>query len=225
MMRRRTDNRTRGQALVEFALTVPIAALVIFSVVVLGLYVFYQQQVTNVAREAARYAAIHSSTAACPTSSWREPQAPPSSYGGGLCDGVINPADPYPWPRMTEHARSYAWAVAPSLIHINACWSGYVPTGTTGYQADFPAVDPTTGTPNDFDQCTIDGVDPIADSASLDCRTRMTTAADDPASDIPGNQVTAYACFRWSPPLAGLLMIPSQITIRAVITEVIHRQQ
>jgi hypothetical protein len=218
-------DRRQGQALAEFALTVPIAVLVIFSIIVLGLYVFYQQQLTNVAREAARYAAIHSSTAACPTSSWRTPQAPPTSYGGGLCDGVINSADPYPWPRMTEQARSYAWGLAPTSVYINACWSGYVPTGTTGYQADFPAVDPATGTPNDFVQCTIDGVDPITNASGLDCRARMTTAADDPASDIPGNQVTAYACFRWSPPLAGVLLIPSQITMRAVITEVIHRQQ
>jgi hypothetical protein len=53
----------------------------------------------------------------------------------------------------------------------------------------------------------------------------MTTVTDDQASDKPGNQVTVYACFRWSPPLAGLLLIPSQVTMRAVITEVIQRQQ
>ncbi len=35
--------------------------------IVLGLGVFYQQELTNVAREAARYAAIHSATAQCPT--------------------------------------------------------------------------------------------------------------------------------------------------------------
>jgi hypothetical protein len=216
--------RQTGQALSEFAVTFPIALLVIVGVVVIGLYVFYQQQLTNVAREAARFAAIHSSTAACPTSSWREPQAPPSSYGGGLCDGVINPADPYPWPRMTEHARSYAWGLDPATVQVNACWSGYIPPGTTGYQADFPAVD-SAGVPNEFVQCTIDGIDPVTDAGSLDCRTGMTTYADDPASDIPGNQVTAYACFPWAPPLAGFLMIPSQVTMRAVVTEVIHRQQ
>ena len=42
---------------------------------------------------------------------------------------------------------------------------------------------------------------------------------------MPGNQVTAYACMQWSPPLAGFLLIPSSITMQAVITEVIHRQQ
>jgi len=34
-----------------------------------------------------------------------------------------------------------------------------------------------------------------------------------------------YACFIWRPPLAGVLMIPSQVTMKAVISEVIHRQQ
>jgi len=56
-----------GQGLVEFALVVPFAVMLIFGVISLGLWVFYQQQVTNVAREAARFAAIHSSTAICPT--------------------------------------------------------------------------------------------------------------------------------------------------------------
>ena len=65
------------------------------------LWVFYQQQLTNVAREAARYAAIHSSTAICPTASWRDPNAPPASYplAPYQCDG---PAQG--WPKTTAHA-------------------------------------------------------------------------------------------------------------------------
>ena len=43
--------------------------MLIFGIISTGLWVFYQQQLTNVAREAARYAAIHSSTAICPTAS------------------------------------------------------------------------------------------------------------------------------------------------------------
>jgi hypothetical protein len=220
--------RSRGQALAEFALVFPIAMSVIFGIIVFGLWVFYQQQLTNVAREGARYAAIHSSTAICATSSWRDPQAPPVSYTPYPlhCDGPNNPNDSYPWPNMTRHARSFAWGMNPNVIHINACWSGYRPFGSSSStNADFPAVDPVTGVPNEFHQCTIDGLDPITNAGALDCRARMTTGADDPASDIPDNQVTVYACFDWSPPLAGVLMIPSQVTLQAVITEVIHRQQ
>lgn len=230
----------RGQALVEFALIFPIALLVIFAIIVFGLYIFYQQQLTNVAREAARYAAIHSSTALCPTSSWRDPQAPPTTYRVYplSCDGPNNPADPYPWPNMTNYARSYAWGLKPSTIWVNACWSGYAPVGTvlngpqnysaaSGFpRSDQPPVFDSSGNPtNVFAPCTINRIDPVNDSGALGCGSRMTTAADDPSSDIPDNQVTVYACFQWSPPLAGILMIPSTITMRAVITEVIQRQQ
>jgi hypothetical protein len=37
--------------------------------------------------------------------------------------------------------------------------------------------------------------------------------------------VTVYACFQWTPPLSGFLMIPTTITMRGVITEIIQRQQ
>jgi hypothetical protein len=222
--------RARGQALAEFALVFPIAMSVIFGIIVFGMWVFYQQQLTNVAREGARYAAIHSSTAICPTSSWRDPQAPLSTYAMKPfnCDGPDNPNDSYPWPKLTGHARSFAWGLNPNAVHINACWSGYRPFGgSTSTNADYPPMDNTV-TPavaNEFHQCTIAGHDPITDSQSLACGARMTTLSDDPASDNADNQVTVYACFQWAPPLAGVLMIPSTITMKAVITEVIHRQQ
>ncbi len=230
--RRRWSRSDAGQALVEFALVLPLVALVVFGAITFGLWVFYQQQLTNVAREAARYAAIHSSTALGQTTSWRDPQAPPSTYNLVHDDGPDTL--PTPWPKMTSHARSYAWGVDPAAIHVNACWSGYLPSGVaTGYpdysessgfpQADHPAV--ADGVANEFIQCTIDRLDPISQTNSLGCRAGMTTDADDPASDIPGNQVTVYACFVWTPPMAGLLMIPGSITMRAIVTEVIHRQQ
>ena len=234
-------DRCASQALAEFAIVFPIAMIVIISIIVLGMYVFYQQQITNVAREAARFAGVHSSGAACPTSSWRDPQAPPSSYAEFPfhCDGPARPGDLVPWPAMTAHARTYAWGVSPSSVMVNACWSGYLPPGTviTGYpdyskaggfpQADYPAIENIAGTvvENQFIQCTIAGTNPVTNLDSLGCSLRMTTAGDDPASDIPGNQVTAYACFRWSPPLAGLFFVPASVTMRAAITEVIQRQQ
>lgn len=218
----------RGQALAEFALVFPIAMSVIFGIIVFGMWVFYQQQLTNVAREGARFAAIHSSGALCPTSSWRDPAASLWTYPFH-CDGPNHPADSYPWPKMTAHARSFAWGLNTNVIHINACWSGYRRSGfSSTTNADYPpmyedGVNPPV--PNDFIQCTIDGIDPVTNSQTLGCRARMTTAADDPASNLRGNQVTVYACFVWSPPLAGVLMIPPSITMKAVITEVIHRQQ
>ena len=226
------DRGDRGQSLAEFAITIPFALMLIFGIISIGLWVFYQQQLENVAREAARYAAIHSSTAICPTASWRDPNAPPASYPAAPfhCDG---PAAG--WPNMVAHARNSVWGTDPAGVEINACWSGYVlPTVDVGSFPDysaaagFPIADhppEEAGAANQFVQCTIGGFDPTTESASLGCASGMTTAADDPASDLAGNQVTAYACFAWAPPLAGFLLIPSSITMKAIITEVIHRQQ
>jgi hypothetical protein len=221
----------RGQVLVEFALVVPFAASAIFGIISLGLWVFYQQQATNVAREAARYAAIHSSEAACPTSSWLDPQAPPQSYipFPHHCDGPANPADPYPWPRMTDHARSFVWGTDPSEVHVNACWSGYRRAGSDPTaNADWPAAEPDGAggvEVNTYVPCTISGLDPVTQTGALGCGDGLTTASDDSGSDIPGNRVTAYACFEWTPPMAGFLMIPRSVVMRAVVTEVIHNQQ
>jgi hypothetical protein len=232
--------RSAGQALVEFSLVIPMVMVVILGIIVVGLWIFYQAQVTNVAREAARFAAIHSATAPCPTSGWRDPQAPPGTYSlfPYSCDGVGNAADPYPWPAMTAAARANAWGIPPANLMVNACWSGYVQPGVTvpgpddsanysaasGFPlADRPAIE--GGSQNTFVQCRIGGIDPAAHPERLACGPGLTTAADDPASDIPNNQVTAYACLVWSPPLAGVLFIPSSVTLRAVVTEVIHRQQ
>jgi hypothetical protein len=232
--RLRPRPRTRGQALAEFALVFPIAIVVILGIIVFGLFVFYQQQITNVAREAARFAAVHSAQAVCPTVGWRDPQTPPQGYPQPLhCDGPDSPPS-NPWPGMTLYARGFAWGLNASTVRVNACWSGYArydaviaspPNYSAGANADNPPVDPATGNPNQFAQCTINRIDPIANSAALGCASGMTTSADDSGSPIPGNQVTVYACFPWTPPLGGLLFIPSSVTMRAVITEVIQRQQ
>lgn len=233
-------HRSQGQAIAEFAIVAPLAFMLIFGIISIGLWVFYQQQITNVAREAARYAAIHSATAPCPTSGWRDPQAPPGSYRlfPLSCDGPANSNDPYPWPNMTDAARRSVWGTDPASVHLNACWSGYVPPppsvvlptsepydySAPGFPlADYPAIEGVVE--NQFVQCRIAGIDPTTNMNSLACSEGMTTAADDPASDIPFNQVTAYACMVWSPPLAGFLLIPSSVTLRATVTEVIHHQQ
>ena len=67
VMRQGLDSQLRGQTLVEFALIAPLLFLVVSGIITLGIGVFYQQQLANAAREAARYAAIHSATSQCPT--------------------------------------------------------------------------------------------------------------------------------------------------------------
>jgi TadE-like protein len=211
-----TGGRGRGQALVEFSLVFPIFAMVLFGIISLGLWVFYQQQLSNATREAARYAAIHSSGAQCPTVSHRDPQAYPNSYF--RCDAPENG-----WPRMVAAGRSAVWGMNSSSVSIVGCWSGYV----DGSGNDAPPGSPGSS----YAPCTIAGQVAETSVANLPCPVAPSDASDT-ASDVSFNaglayetRVTVYACFRWSPPMAGFLLIPSQVTIRAGLTEIVQRQQ
>ena len=234
------SGRRRGQALVEFALVFPLFILLLMSLIVFGLYVFYNQQLANAAREAARYAAVHSSTAQCPTVSQLDPRSDmlPASGSYWRCDPPERG-----WPEMTGKARSSIWGMAPTQVSVSACWSGYVDPATL--QRDQSASTPNVA----FTECTIDGVNPRTSPASLACPAPITTAATDPnretatadrddkassISVVAGSTgsdthfpttVTVYACFNWNPPLAGFVLIPAQIPVRAVVTEVLQRQQ
>ena len=222
----------RGQAMVEFALVFPVFLLLLFGIAVLGIGVFYQQQLTNAAREAARYAAIHSATAQCPTVSTLAPaQGTPTSYYP--CDA------PPTWPRMTAAARNATWGLDSSSVNVAACWSGYVLasgwSSSGGYDAPPPGTYTIGGTSVPYDTvwapCSIGGVrDPQDNSGEIACAADLATS--DTASDLSdrtglpvANTVTVYACYQWTPPMAGFLLIPHTITQSAVITEPIERQQ
>jgi hypothetical protein len=208
--------RPRGQALTEFALVFPILAIALFGIISLGLWVFYQQQLSNAAREAARYAAIHSSSAQCPTVSHIDPQAPPTSYD--RCD---RPEDG--WPRMVGAGRAAVWGMSPATVSIVACWSGYVDANDNDAP---PGVPGATYAP-----CTIGGQVAETSVAALPCPLSAADAADTASNVSYANgisyqtRVTAYACFNWQPPMAGFLLIPTSVTIRAGLTEIVQRQQ
>jgi TadE-like protein len=210
----RADGRT-GQALTEFALIFPIFVLALVGSIVIGMFLFYQAQVTNAAREGARFAIVHSATAQCPTVSWKDPNLAGLSLGTyARCDA------PPSWPKLTDYARAKLFGLPKNLVGVTACWSGY----TSGATYDQPPKDPATHAPNTFAPCTIGGVDPTTATGSLPCpATTITT--DDKASDLHDNQVSVYACYVWKPPMGGFLLLPSSITIRAVVTEVVQRQQ
>lgn len=224
-----------GQGLVEFALVAPLFTMLIVGIVALGIGVFYQQQVTNAAREAARFAAINSATAQCPTVP-RLPYDPQGSYRPQTYTRCDRPENG--WPRMTAAGRERIFGLPGAHVVISACWSGYRAGGGTGaYDAAPPGTYDYGGTPltyaetdHVFAQCRIDGVDPSVAASSIRCISGLPTTDEASAiSDATGrpvaNTVTAYACYRWAPPLAGFLLIPSTIELRAVVTEPIQRQQ
>src|SRR3954447_13319609 len=148
-MRGLTSRRQDGtaQALVEFVLVFPLFLLVLFSIIVFGLYIFYNQQVANAAREASRYAAVHSTTAQCPTVSRVDPILSLQAAGYFRCD-----APEKGWTRMVGQARSNIWGMPPAQVGVSACWSGFVnPSGD---------IDAEPVSPNTFRDCTIGGKNP-----------------------------------------------------------------
>jgi len=233
---RRLAVGSRGQTMVEFALVFPLFIMLLLGIVILGFGIFYQQQLTNAAREAARYASVHSATAQQPTVSKLDP-----------ADGALAAYKPLSyieydrpsesWPYMTAAARRLVFGLNASDVNIAACWSGYRDDATNAFDAppDELEVD-IAGTPVTYQTtwapCTIDGADPTTDPSDIGCTSSLATTTVDEASNMSegtgkpvANAVTAYACYQWSPPLAGFLLIPSTVTLRAVITEPIERQQ
>ena len=222
----------RGQTLVEMALLMPLFIMVLLGIVVLGMGVFYQQQLANAAREAARFASIHSATSDCPTTSSLDPaySMVPSGFSVDYCDPHESA-----WPKLTSHAKGHIFGISTAAVHLSACWSGYV---SDSGQHDAPPpgtyTDPTTGavtTSNStWAPCQIDGRDPSGDLGSIGCAaglSRIDTASNLSDSDVANvaNRVTAYLCYRWQPPLAGFLLIPAEVVLRAASTESIERQQ
>lgn len=77
--RRSRCNRSRAQALVEFALVVPWFFLLLFGIIEAGQFIFYYETLSNATREGARYAIVNgANTLGCPSG----PPAP----GSSACD-------------------------------------------------------------------------------------------------------------------------------------------
>jgi hypothetical protein len=224
----------RGQTMVEFALVAPLLVLVLGGVIILGLTIFYQQQLANAAREAARWASIHSATSQCPTTSWLEPawNRLPDWFDKDMYYTCDPPS--LGWPVMTAHARSKVFGLESADVHFAACWSGYWDDAVNS-PWDAPAID-DDGQPNEFRDCTIGGIDPRTATASLPCPPPPTVQGDPPgtgddqASNLAAsgatttNQVTVYACYEWSPPFLGAFT-GGTLTMRAVVTEAMQHQR
>lgn len=244
----------RGQTLTEMALIMPLFVMLLVGIVVLGLGVFYDQQVVNAAREAARYASVHSATSQCPTVSNRDPDAAllplPNNYY--RCDAPENR-----WPEMTAHARSRVFGLERGEVRLTACWSGYW-TGSPGSWGTYDQVAMSGGSLNHFRDCTVrvygwtaaenHEVDPSSmhvinprtgrdattgEVIRVDCTKNfpLTTVDDDMASNYSAsnndtaNEVTVLICYPWRPPLAGFLLIPRTVTLQAVVSEGMEYQQ
>jgi Flp pilus assembly protein TadG len=63
----RSGSKTRGQALVEFALILPWLLLLFFGIIEFGRLILAYEELNNAAREGARYAIVHGSDSTCPS--------------------------------------------------------------------------------------------------------------------------------------------------------------
>lgn len=179
-----------GQTLVEFALVFPVFLMVLLGIIVLGLGVFYQQQVASASRDAARYAAVHSATSQCPTVSNLEPDGSllpaPNSYFA--CDAPANG-----WPLMRAAMMSKLFAVNTAGVRMTACWSGYWTKDTSGNWSDYDqvAIDPVTHARNEFRNCTV----PVygwcpGDTGASTVRTIDPRTSEDPSCGGGGSVVS-----------------------------------
>ena len=85
--------RSRGQALVEFALLAPVFFLVLFAIIEAGRFMFYYEVLNNATREGARYAIVNGANSiVCPTGPPASGSVPCDTDGGDVAERVRDAA-------------------------------------------------------------------------------------------------------------------------------------
>ncbi|HET7471797.1 MAG TPA: TadE family protein [Candidatus Limnocylindrales bacterium] len=124
-MRRR---RTRGQALVEFSLVLPVFLVMLMAVIDVGRAIWAQNSLASAAREAGRYAIVHggSATTACPV-------GPPADTAN---IPAVSTDCPYPSPskQSIRDAVTAAAAAGGTSLAVTVCYGAGCSgdTDTTG---------------------------------------------------------------------------------------------
>ena len=105
--RSRSRNRSRAQAMVEFALVAPLFFLLLFGIIEAGRFIFYYQTLNHATREGARYAIVNGpNTLGCPSG----PPAP----GTSACDVTGN--------NVVTRVRQSAIGMPATGISVDRCW-------------------------------------------------------------------------------------------------------
>lgn len=99
--------RSRGQAIVEFALVAPLFFIVLFAIIEAGRFMLYYQTLNNATREGARYAIVNgANTLGCPTG----PPAP----GTSACDPTGE--------NVKQRVRNAAFGILGSGVSVTPTW-------------------------------------------------------------------------------------------------------
>ena len=107
-------DKSRGQAMVEFALVIPVFLLLMVGLFDFGRVIWVNDTLSTAAREAARYAIVHGAKSACPVG----PAAP------GTEIPVADASCPYPSPsRQAIKDVAQKWAAGTSAnVTVSVCY-------------------------------------------------------------------------------------------------------
>lgn len=104
---RARDGRRKGQALVEFALVIPVLLLFMLAITDFARGIFIYSVISDAAREGARYAIVHGSLA---TADGEQASGPGTSDASGTY--------------VVSAAKTYAYGLNANLLNVGVCW-GY----------------------------------------------------------------------------------------------------
>ena len=131
-------DKTRGQAMVEFALVIPIFILLMVGLFDFGRVVWVNDTLATAAREAARFAIVHGPTSTCPVGPTPVGiEIPPAS---GSC--------PYPSPsRQAIKDAANKWAAGTSTdVTVSVCYGAVTTCSGDVDEVVTPAPTNTRGT-------------------------------------------------------------------------------
>jgi Flp pilus assembly protein TadG len=128
--------RQRGQSLVEFAIVLPVFMFLLMGIVDFGRVVWAQNSLAAAAREAARFAIVHGSEAACPVG--------PLPTDGSVTAPAASTSCPYPSPSkqaIRDAALGFAAAGGTGIV-VSVCYG----SGCSGDTDASAATSNTRGT-------------------------------------------------------------------------------
>jgi len=114
----KTRDRSRGQALVEFALVAPVFFLILFAVIEGGRFILYYETLNNATREGARYAIVNGANALCTASSG--PTGPMPADWTKAIPGCLD----VPGERVKQRVKDSAFGLLGTTVTVTPEWLG-----------------------------------------------------------------------------------------------------
>lgn len=107
MTRQPRRRRTKGQAMVEFALVAPLFFVLLFGIIEAGRFIFFYETLAHATREGARYAIVNgANTLGCPSG--------PAAPGTSACDTS--------GANVVTKVRQSAYGVPGASVTVQRCW-------------------------------------------------------------------------------------------------------